>query len=194
MNRLMTPQEDLISLWAKLSKIRGNLVKSIIRYAAAFVFLFASHVSVAGKIAVVEPLESIANSNQGLEEQEKMKVALSKEETKGLAMQEELKSLMEKYQKDSAVMAPDALRNLEKDIEEKQLDMKFLSKKLQKRLQEDSKNIIEKLRPSFQQAMKNVVEAGGYDIVIQRQVVLDLGTSVDITAQISAEMNKKAAL
>ncbi|MBL4866938.1 MAG: OmpH family outer membrane protein [Pseudomonadales bacterium] len=164
----------------------------IIRYTAAFILVLVTHTSFAAKIAVVEPLEAIANSDQGQAEQDKMKAVLSKEESKGIAMQQELKSLMERYQKDSAVMSAESVRDLENNIEEKQMDIKFLSQKLQKRVQDSSKEIINRLRPGFQQALKNVVESEKFDIIIQRQVVLDLGTSIDITTMVTEEMNKKA--
>ena len=166
-------------------------MNQIIRNAVVIMLVLATQISFAAKIAVVEPLEAIANSDQGKVEQDKMRAALSKEESKGMAMQQELKSLMERYQKDAAVMSKDGVRDLENNIEEKQMDIKFLSQKLQKRVQDSSKEIITKLRPSFQQALKNVMESEKFDIIIQRQVVLDLGSSIDITAMVTEQMNKK---
>ena len=168
-------------------------MKFFIRLVVMMTMVCTAQFGWAAKVAVVEPMEAIGASNLGKAELEKLQTEFSKEESKGMAMQQELKGLVEKHQKDSAVMSADAVRGLKEKIEEKQMDIKFLSQKLQKRFQDSQKAIVDKLGPNFKQALKNVTEREGFDIVIQRQVVLELGNGMDITSMVVDEMNKKAA-
>lgn len=142
------------------------------------------------KIAVADQLAAVLESNKAKSMIESLKSELEKEQVKIIAIENELKSLMDKQEKDSAVMSEAENRKLLKEIEDKQLDYQFLGKKFQKRQQEGQQEILKAMQPIARKALKDVVEEGKYDLVLQRQAVIDFSPTIDITEKLTARINK----
>ena len=79
-----------------------------------------------GGIAIVDNQRLFAESNPGMQATQQINANLSTWQGQLTAIETELQGLINQRQQQAAIMTPDALRNLEADIEQKQIDLQRL--------------------------------------------------------------------
>ena len=141
-------------------------------------------------IAVVDPVAALSETNQAKSMMDKFRKDAEPEAQKAKKLEDELKAIMEKSQKDLDIMSASQKAKLEKEIEDKRMDYTFIRQKLQKRQKEGRDQILQALGPKFEEAMNNIIKKGQYEIILHKQAVFHSKASIDITAEVTKEINK----
>jgi outer membrane protein len=118
-----------------------------------------------------------------------LKGSLSAEQKQFEQGRDALMKLDEQYKKDSAVMSADQRRSLEKQIEDKRIDLGFRQKKLQKAQQDGLQEVSTAMLPKFEKALKALVDENKYDIIIHREATIYASPQFDITEAVVTKMN-----
>ena len=154
--------------------------------------LGASSVAMADmKIAIVDYRAALSQTNDYKNALESMKKQTGPEQEKIKGLETSLKTMMEKQQKDAAVLSQAEAAKLAKDIEDKKMEYQFIGQKLQKTGQEAEQETLKKLVPKFQDAVKEVADAEGYDIVLEKGATHYSKGSVEITDKVVQRINAK---
>ncbi|HVL02757.1 MAG TPA: OmpH family outer membrane protein, partial [Dongiaceae bacterium] len=93
------------------------------------------------RIAVVDINAAVMKSDEARLRSEKLKATLGQEEADAIALRNQIQKLDEKRQKDAAVMGPDELRKLEKEIADKKIELNFKGQKLQQKGKDASQEL-----------------------------------------------------
>lgn len=141
-------------------------------------------------IAVIDPAEAVSKTDEAKAMMAGFRKEAESELKEVRKLEDELKAIQERSQKDAAIMSPSQREKLEKEFEDKSIDLRFLSKKLQKRQQEIQQEVLRELGPKFETVMKKVIDTGKYDLIIQRQAVLHNKEALDITTEVVEQLNK----
>ena len=142
-------------------------------------------------IVVLDTVRAILESDEA-------KVLISAAE-KGLEMeQSELKELAEsrqalqqKLQKDGEVMSATEKRQVQKDIEDLEIELQFLSQKLQKAVQDKRQEILVALAPQFEKVRNDLIEVEGYDMILAPNALIYVNPKNDITRKVTERMNER---
>ncbi|PCJ30256.1 MAG: hypothetical protein COA99_18360 [Moraxellaceae bacterium] len=153
--------------------------------------LLSSFTFAAGDIVVVDMRAAILTSDKGVQEAEKLKATLAREEASLLAIQDELKALKERMDKDSAIMGAEERQSIEEAGADKMADFQFQRKKLQKKVKDAEQRLFQSILPDFERALKTVMEEKKYGMILRREVALFVVPEQDITEQVIAKMNKQ---
>lgn len=140
-------------------------------------------------IVTVDMGAAIMQSGEAKTKMEKLKTGLTKEETTITAARTALTKLEDQYKKDSAVMSADQKRNLEKQIEDKRIELGFMGKKYQKSTQDARQELLTAMLPKFEKALKSVVDDNKYDMVLRREAAFYTTPEFDITEEVVKRMN-----
>lgn len=140
-------------------------------------------------IVTVDMGAAIMQSGEAKTKMEKLKSGLVKEEGEINASRTSLGKLEDQYKKDAAVMSADQKRNLEKQIEDKRIELGFMGKKFQKSTQDARQELLTAMLPKFEKALKSVVDENKYDMVLRREAAFYTTPEFDITEEVVKRMN-----
>ncbi|MCL1084878.1 MULTISPECIES: OmpH family outer membrane protein [Shewanella] len=154
------------------------------------ILLGAPLVAHAEKIAVVD----MGAVFEQLPQREQISQSLKKEFGDRMAsvqkMQEEMRSLMEKQQRDGALMndaqKTELVRKMESLKSEYQLKGKALDEDLRHRQGEEQNKLLEKV----QKAINIIAEKDQYDLVLQRGAVIYVKSNADISSKVVEALSK----
>lgn len=154
------------------------------------ILLGAPLVAHAEKIAVVD----MGAVFEQLPQREQISQSLKKEFGDRMAnvqkMQEEMRSLMEKQQRDGALMndaqKTELVRKMESLKSEYQLKGKALDEDLRRRQGEEQNKLLEKV----QKAINIIAEKDQYDLVLQRGAVIYVKSNADISSKVVEALSK----
>lgn len=180
--------------------ILGGLVRRLCLSLSAISLLsllalpVAAQEAVAGKIAVVDVRIAVLQTEKAqaglaeLKKQDDFKNNLENIEK----VETELKSMVETYQKDRAVMSAQKREEEEKRIVEKQKDRNYIAGKLQQAQKEWAERSMEEQAQNLTRVLQNLVEEQGIGMLIRADtgVVLHADNSYDISAQVTERMNQ----
>ncbi|MGI2259587.1 OmpH family outer membrane protein [Shewanella sp. GXUN23E] len=164
--------------------------KTVNRALMTLVMLGAPLMAHAEKIAVVD----MAAVFDQLPQREQIAKQLEREFGDRMAsvkkLQEELRSMAEKNQRDGALMSEtqktEALRKMESMQSELQLKGKALDEDLRRRQGEEQN----KLLGEIQKVISSVAQKGKYDIVLQRGAAVYVKPDADISKQVVDALSK----
>lgn len=144
------------------------------------------------KIAVIDPMQAISESKQAKKMIADLEKDLSGERMQMGKLEGDLKSCQQKMKTDAATMSPSALAKFQAECDTKYREYQNLGQSLQKIAGERQQSIVGEMGPKFQAAVAALVQAGGYDLVIQREALLHMNPNFDITAKVTAKMDAAA--
>ncbi len=164
--------------------------KMVNRALMTLILLGAPLVAHAEKIAVVD----MGAVFEQLPQREQISQSLKKEFGDRMAsvqkMQEEMRSLMEKQQRDGALMndaqKTELVRKMESLKSEYQLKGKALDEDLRRRQGEEQNKLLEKV----QKAINIIAEKDQYDLVLQRGAVIYVKSNADISSKVVEALSK----
>lgn len=141
-------------------------------------------------IVVLDTVRAILESDEAkvLIEAAEKEMSGESDELRGLADQR--KTLAEKVQKDGDVLSQADLRDIQKDIEEIELDLQYRSQKLQKAVQDKRQEILVALAPKFEKVRNDLVQVEGYDMIIAPNAMVYVNPKNDITRRVTERMNE----
>lgn len=151
--------------------------------------VFASHPAAAQSIAVLDYqmalLESQAAKNYSVDAEKQFGSQLQRLQN----LEAEAKRLQERIQRDGEKLAQSELEKLELEFRQKAREFQAQSRELNEAKSQSDRQMLEQLKPKLDSAVEAVLEAGNYDLVIDRSAVIDVNPSLDITRQVIERLN-----
>ena len=111
-------------------------------------------------------------------------------EVQGLA--EQRQGLIDKVRKDGEVMSNSEQAQIQKDIEAIEIDLQFLSQKLQKTVQDKRQEILVALAPKFEKVRNDLIQIEGFDMIAAPNALVYVNPKNDITKKITERMNEQS--
>ena len=145
------------------------------------------------KIGVVDIQQALLASEEAQQFLETTQTDLRDDQEEFQGLQQEIQQLQEQMQKDAEVMSPAEQRRRSKQIEDKQIDARFLANKLQKEMQDRQQELMQQMGPKLEAAIQDLVEAEGYDLIMQRGNLVYAAATHNITAKVTEKLNEKRA-
>ena len=87
-------------------------------------------------------------------------------------LQAEGQALVEKFQKDQEILSDEEKLDMQKQLQDKQADIQFLSNKLQSKAQEVQQEVVSTLTPTFQKVLGELIAQKEYDMIVAPQALL----------------------
>src|SRR5690606_4822191 len=78
---------------------------------------------------------------------------------------------------------------LELEFRQKAREFETQSRQLNQEKAQADREMLEQLKPKLDQAVETVIQAGNYDLVIDRSAVVDVKPNLDITRQVIERLN-----
>lgn len=109
--------------------------------------------------------------------------------TKLKNLESSAKGIQDRLVKGGDKMAQGERERLELEFKQKARDFQFQSKELNEAKAVADREMLESLKPKLDQAVESVIQAGGYDLVLERSTVVDAKPEFDITRQVIERLN-----
>ncbi len=145
------------------------------------------------KVAVVNTVQAIQLSEEAKTYMENIQQEFEPEQNDLRALQDEIRALQKKITDDGEVMSNSERRGVEKDIENKSIDLDFRAQKLNKNLQDRREELIRTVGPKVQSIVQDLVEVERYDLVFERSTIGYVNPRHDITAKVTEKLNERYA-
>lgn len=143
------------------------------------------------KIAVLDTQRALLESEEAQMLLKQAQTDLQGEQDQLQALQDEIVALNQKLQTDGEVMSPAEQRKLQKDIEDKQIDLQFLGNKLQKEVNDRRQELLQQMVPKIDVVLKDLIELEGYDMIMERGSLRYVNSKHDITRRVTEKLNEK---
>ena len=104
-------------------------------------------------------------------------------------LQAEGQALVEKFQKDQEVLSDEEKLDMQKQLQDKQADIQFLSNKLQTKAQEVQQQVVGALTPTFQKVLGELITQKEYDMIVAPGALLYADPDFDITDEVIAYLD-----
>ena len=143
------------------------------------------------KIAVLDTQRALVESEEAQTLLAQAQEELQAEQDQLQALNDEIVALNQKLQTDGEVMSPAEQRKLQKDIEDKQIDLQFLGNKLQKEVNDRRQELLQQMVPKIDVVLKDLIELEGYDMIMERGSLRYVNSKHDITRRVTEKLNEK---
>ncbi len=167
------------------------MIKKLVILSSLLFCLVAASASAELKIAVLDTQRALIASEEAQSLSKKITEELQSDEAEAKELNDEVRTLTEKLQKDGEVMSPAEQRKAQKDIEDKQIDLQFLVNKLQKAVQDRRQELVNHMLPKIDAVLKDLIELEGYDLIMERSNLRYVNTKHDITRKVTEKLNEK---
>ncbi|TDJ33875.1 MAG: OmpH family outer membrane protein [Gammaproteobacteria bacterium] len=167
------------------------MIKKLVSLSSLLFCLVAASASAELKIAVLDTQRALIASEEAQSLSKKIQEELQSDEAEAKELNDEVRALTEKLQKDGEVMSPAEQRKAQKDIEDKQIDLQFLVNKLQKAVQDRRQELVNHMLPKIDAVLKDLIELEGYDLIMERSNLRYVNTKHDITRKVTEKLNEK---
>ena len=145
----------------------------------------------AGEIVAVDTRTAILKSDKGLLAAEQLRALIDQDKAALIAIEDELKKLKEKMDKDGAVMSVEERSKLEQTANSRMADYQHEGKKLQQKAKEEEQRLFKSILPDFETAIKSLMEEKQFGMVFRSEAVILVSPDRDITDDVVAKMNQK---
>lgn len=175
--------------------MQGNVTQGRGRAAALAVVLALAATGARAelKVAVVDSVQAISQSEEAKLFMEKARTEMDPEQKSLQALQDEIVALQQRLRDEGEVMAETERRKVVTEIENKRIDLDFRAKKLQKELQDMQAELGQTMGPKVQAIVTDLVEVERYDLVFERSNVGYVNPRHDITAKVTEKLNERFA-
>ena len=130
-------------------------------------------------------LESDAAKNYSVEAEKRFGSQLQRLQN----LESEAKRLQERIQRDGEKLEQSELEKLELEFRQKAREFQNQSRELNEAKAQSDRQMLEDLKPKLDSAVEQVIQAGNYDLVIDRSAVVDVKPNLDITRQVIERLN-----
>lgn len=142
------------------------------------------------KIAVLDYqmalLDSDAAKKYAVDSEKKFAPQLNKLK----ALETDAKRLQDRLMKDGEKMKQAEYERLELELKQKARDFQVQSQDLNEAKAMADNEVLQTLKPKLDKAVEDVLKAGNYDLVIDRNAVVDVKPQLDITLRVIERMNQ----
>ena len=156
------------------------------------VLLGLANVAAATKVVVFDVQKAILDTDKA---QAELKKFQERADIKQLAaqmesLQAEIRALNKDHETNGLTWSKEKIESTNRQVAHKQADLQLALKKLRTEQDALSSKISQEFLAKAQAAMKKVVQVEGIELVVSRQAAIDFNELVDITAKVTAEINK----
>lgn len=106
------------------------------------------------------------------------------------ALETDAKRLQDRLMKDGEKMAQAEYERLELELKQKARDFQIQSQELNEAKATSDNEVLQTLKPKLDKAVEEVLKSGSYDLVIDRNAVVDVKPQLDITLRVIERMNQ----
>lgn len=106
------------------------------------------------------------------------------------ALETDAKRLQDRLMKDGEKMAQAEYERLELELKQKARDFQIQSQELNEAKAISDNEVLQTLQPKLDKAVEEVLKSGNYDVVIDRNAVVDVKPQLDITLRVIERMNQ----
>lgn len=164
------------------------------RFGALLVGLLFSSVSASSfadsaKIGVVDLQKIMQTSNQMKEIQQKLEKEFKPRRDKLVASETNLKSDMEKFKRDSAILSATQKKDLERKIVAAQQQFERDGQQYQQELSTANNEAMEGLYAKVRAAITKIAGDEKYDIIVQKDAAPFSNTTLDVTDKVVKAIN-----
>ena len=148
-------------------------------------------------LAFAEPKIVVVDPERALGETEEVKARIGKfqsdmqgQENKLRKLRDDIMKIEERLQKEGVAMSRDQGQALTDERDAKMIEFRSLQQLVQQRLQQSQEELQAAMSPKLEKAVADLSKEKGYDLVLVKQAVLFSSQSVDITADVTKQINK----
>lgn len=141
-------------------------------------------------IGIINLEQALFNTDAARQLEESTRTEFAADEARLEQLNTELRALIERAQRDESIMSESEMRALNSEAEEKQVQMRLISERLQGAWQQRQQAFIDSMRERLGQAIETVVQEGSYDLVLNAEAVAFFDNSYNITALVTAKLNE----
>lgn len=153
--------------------------------------LFAqSALAQAPTIGIINLEQALFNTEAARELEANVRQELGDDEARLERLNNELRELIERAQRDESILSESDMRRLNADAQEKQVQLQMVAERLQEAWEERQQVFVNSMRQYLGQAIEYVVDNGGYDLVFNAEQVAYFDNSYNITGQVTARINE----
>jgi len=167
------------------------VIRHVMKGLAFSALLAAGTAAAELKIAVIDTQRALIESEEAQEILKRIQSDLQPQQDQVSKLQEELVALRERAQKDAEVMSPQEQRALAKQVEDKQIDLRFQLNKLQKEAEDRQNEMAQEMLPKLDAVLRDLIELEGYDLIMERGSLRYANQKHDITRKVTEKMNEK---
>lgn len=171
--------------------IKPKLLAGLGLSSVLLVFSSLAFTAEALKIGVVDIQSAIDASHHVKEINKKLEKEFGPIQTDLNALQNEIRSMEERFMKDSAIMSEDEARRLQQKVGEKKSRLKFEHSELQRKVQMRQQELSMPLMKLVEEVISELQSEGGYDLILHKQMTLHFNEKYDLTQKITEKLNKK---
>ena len=148
--------------------------------------------------AIASPKIAVINIQQALVTTERAKSLIAKLESEEdyakakseiSKLQSQLEKLNEEGMRDGPTWSPVQIEAAQKKMINKKADMDHLIRKIQTQNKELVQRMMNMMGPDIQGALQDIVEKEGITLLLERQFVMHVDATLDLTSQLTAKLN-----
>ncbi|MBY5921371.1 OmpH family outer membrane protein [Ferrimonas balearica] len=165
-------------------------MKKVIATAALMLATLAPAAMAEQKIAIVDMGAVVAQHPQREAIGQQMEKDFGERMAEVRKLQEELRGLAEKSQRDGALMSDQQKTELERQAQSIQADLQLKGQALEEDMQKRQAQEQQKILMDVKRAIDSVAAAEGYDIVLEARAALYAKEQIDISAKVVETISK----
>jgi outer membrane protein len=142
------------------------------------------------KIVVVDPERALGETQEVKARVTKFQSDMQGQENKLRSLRDEIVKLEERLQRDGVTLSRDQGQRMVDERDAKMIEFQSLQRVLQQRLQQSQQELQEAMAPKLERAVSDLAKKNGYDLVLVKQAVLFASDAVDITPQVTQQINR----
>ena len=142
------------------------------------------------KIVVVDPERALGATEEVKARIGKFQSDMQGQENKLRKLRDDIMKIEERLQKEGVAMSRDQSQSLTDERDAKMIEFRSLQQLVQQRLQQSQEELQAAMSPKLEKAVADLSKQKGYDLVLVKQAVLFSSQSVDITDDVTKQINK----
>ena len=142
------------------------------------------------KIVVVDPERALGATEEVKARIGKFQSDMQGQENKLRKLRDDIMKIEERLQKEGVAMSRDQGQALTDERDAKMIEFRSLQQLVQQRLQQSQEELQAAMSPKLEKAVADLSKQKGYDLVLVKQAVLFSSQSVDITDDVTKQINK----
>lgn len=146
-------------------------------------------VAAESKIAVVDIYRALMSSEAAKAAVAELQNEFKSEQEQLSQLEQEIKGLQEKGQKEGMLMTDDDKRRLFEEIQNKQSDAKHIIQKVRKMQSKREKEFLAQNKGTIDAALKELVDELKIDLLLTREATLWVSPDMDITLKLLEKLN-----
>ncbi|MFN3714592.1 MAG: OmpH family outer membrane protein [Alcanivoracaceae bacterium] len=142
------------------------------------------------KIVVVDPERALGETEEVKARIAKFQSDMQGQENKLRKLRDDIMKIEERLQREGVTMSRDQGQKLTDERDAKMIEFRSLQQILQQRMQQSQEELQNAMAPKLGKAVEDISKEKGYDLVLIRQAVLFASDAVDITSDVTRQINR----